>query len=341
MKKVRATQGEQQTVEKTLHAPITDAVPIVTPSLQQRMQGLVKELRPRQWTKNFALFIALVFAQQLFNLPSLERTMVAWLIFCLAASSIYLLNDLLDLQQDRQHPFKRLRPLASGLVPISWARATIVVLLLCCALLVYALFAMPIAPLPDIYAPLGGTNVLFTLTLVTYLLLMTLYSLKLKHVVLIDVFVIAAGFVLRILAGAVVVPVVISPWLYLVTCFLSLFLALGKRRHELVLLQGQANQHRQILQEYSLPLLDQLMTVVVTGTIIAYSLYTIEGSTGDHRLAITIPFVIYGMFRYLYLIYVRMEGGSPEEILLRDRHVLITVLLCIILVSIILYALPA
>lgn len=341
MKKVRATQQEQQIVEETLRAPITDAIPTVTPHFRQRARGLIKELRPRQWTKNFAIFIALVFAQQLFNLPSLERTIVAWLIFCLAASSIYLLNDLLDLQQDRQHPIKRLRPLASGLVPISWARATIAVLLLCCAFLVYALFSMPITPLRDIYASLGGANVLFTLALVTYLFLMTLYSLKLKHIVLIDVFVIAAGFVLRILAGAVVVPVNISPWLYLVTCFLSLFLALGKRRHELTLLQEQANQHRQTLQEYSLPLLDQLITVVVTGTIIAYSLYTIEGSTGDHRLAITIPFVIYGMFRYLYLIYVHMEGGSPEEILLRDRHVLVTVLLCLILVGIILYILPA
>lgn len=341
MKKVRATQQEQQIVEETLRAPITDAIPTVTPHFRQRARGLIKELRPRQWTKNFAIFIALVFAQQLFNLPSLERTIVAWLIFCLAASSIYLLNDLLDLQQDRQHPIKRLRPLASGLVPISWARATIAVLLLCCAFLVYALFSMPITPLRDIYASLGGANVLFTLALVTYLFLMILYSLKLKHVVLIDVFVIAAGFVLRILAGAVVVPVNISPWLYLVTCFLSLFLALGKRRHELTLLQEQANQHRQTLQEYSLPLLDQLITVVVTGTIIAYSLYTIEGSTGDHRLAITIPFVIYGMFRYLYLIYVHMEGGSPEEILLRDRHVLVTVLLCLILVGIILYILPA
>lgn len=324
-----------------LYAPATDAVSVVTPRFQQRVRGLVKELRPRQWTKNFALFIALVFAQQLFNLPSLERTIIACLIFCLAAGSIYLLNDLLDLQQDRQHPLKRLRPLASGLVPTSWARATIIGLLLCCALLIYALFSLPIAPLRDIYAPLAGANVLFTLVLVSYLLLMTLYSLKLKHVVLIDVFVIAAGFVLRILAGAVVVPVSISPWLYLVTCFLSLFLALGKRRHELVLLQGQAHQHRQTLQEYSLPLLDQLMTVVVTGTIIAYSLYTIEGSTGDHRLAITIPFVIYGMFRYLYLIYVRIEGGSPEEILLRDKHILVTVVLCSILVGIILYTLPA
>jgi 4-hydroxybenzoate polyprenyltransferase len=334
------TRREQQTAAHALHEVAINVVPAVQPSWLQRMQGLVKELRPRQWTKNFAIFIGLVFAHQFFTLPSLERTVVAWLIFCLAASSIYLLNDLLDIQQDRLHPTKRQRPLASGLVPVFWAKTAFMILLFCCALLIYGLFSMPIAPAQDIYTSAGGANVLFTLAVVAYLLLMILYGLKLKHVVLLDVFVIAAGFILRILAGAVVVPVVISPWLYLVTCFLSLFLALGKRRHELVLLQGQAHQHRQILQEYSLPLLDQLITIVVAGTIIAYSLYTIEGSTGDHRLAITIPLVIYGMFRYLYLVYIRMEGGSPEEVLLRDRHILATVLLCIILVGIILYALP-
>ncbi len=163
---------------------------------------------------------------------------------------------------------------------------------------------------------------------------------RLKHIVLLDVFIIAGGFVLRILAGTVVIPVMISPWLYLVTILLSLFLALSKRRHELVLLQGDASNHRQILKDYSLPLLDQLITIVTAATIMAYSLYTFQGPTGNHRLMITIPLVLYGMFRYLYLMYMRMEGGSPEEVLLRDRHMLGTVVLCTIVIIIVLYVLP-
>ncbi len=169
---------------------------------------------------------------------------------------------------------------------------------------------------------------------------MILYSVRLKHVVLLDVFIIATGFTLRILAGAVVIPVSISPWLYMVTIMLSLLLAFGKRRNELVLMEEQASAHRQILKEYTVPLLDQMITIVTTATIIAYSLYTFQATTGNHRLMITIPLVLYGTFRYLYLIYVRKEGGSPEEILLRDRHMLGTVVLCIAIVIIVLYVLP-
>ncbi len=268
-------------------------------------------MRPRQWTKNLAVFVGIIFAQRLFSVPSLERTALAFVTFCLASSTIYLLNDLLDLENDRQHPTKRYRPIASGTLPTSWAIGAMSVLLLACAGLTTAIFFVPIAPHSDIYAPYGGANLLFALTIVTYLILMTLYSIRLKHVVLIDVFIIASGFVLRILAGAVVIPVSISGWLYLVTCLLSLFLALSKRRHELVLLQGQASTHRQILKEYSIPMLDQMITIVATTTIMAYSLYTVEGTTGNHRLIVTIPLVLYGIFRYLYLVYMRMEGGSP------------------------------
>jgi 4-hydroxybenzoate polyprenyltransferase len=296
-------------------------------------------MRPRQWTKNLALFVGLVFAQQLFSLTSFERAFVAFVIFCLASSSIYLFNDLLDLERDRQHPIKSKRPLASGALPISWAIATIGFLIVGCAGLTLFLFSLPIQQ-TDIFALLGGTNVLFALTVVAYLLLMMLYSVRLKHIVLLDVFIIAGGFVLRILAGAVVIPVMISPWLYLVTILLSLFLALSKRRHELVLLQGEASNHRQILKDYSLPLLDQLITIVTAATIMAYSLYTFQGPTGNHRLMITIPLVLYGIFRYLYLMYMRMEGGSPEEVLLRDRHMLGTVVLCTIVIIIVLYVLP-
>jgi len=304
-----------------------------------RFHALIQSMRPRQWTKNLALFVGIVFAQQLFNLTSFERALVAFAVFCLASSSIYIFNDLLDLERDRQHPTKSKRPLASGNLPVSWAIVSIGILMLGCVGLTLFIFSIPIQQ-TDIFASLGGANVLFALTVASYILLMALYSVCLKHIVLLDVFIIASGFVLRILAGAVVIPVMISPWLYFVTILLSLFLALSKRRHELVLLQGDAVNHRQILKEYSLPLLDQLITIVIAATIMAYSLYTFQGPTGNHRLMITIPLVLYGMFRYLYLMHMRMEGGSPEEVLLRDRHMLGTVVLCTVLIIIVLYGLP-
>src|SRR5204863_834438 len=204
---------------------------------------------------------------------------------------------------------------------ISWAIVTMSLLLLLCCVFLGIIFVLP-AKTHDMYTDFGGSNLLFAGIVAVYLLLMACYSIYLKHIVLIDVFVIASGFVLRILASAVVLPVVISPWLYLVTCFLSLFLALGKRRHEIMLLQDDAGNHRQILKEYSLPLLDQLIMIVVICTLVSYSIYTIETPTGNHRLIVTIPFVLYGMFRYLYLIYMKMDGGGPEEVLLRDRPIL-------------------
>lgn len=297
-------------------------------------------MRPRQWTKNFVVFIGVVFAQRLLNPLLSERAALACVIFCLVSSNMYLLNDLLDLEKDRQHPTKRTRPLASGKLPISWAISAMIGLVILSAALLVCLFLLPIPASQDIFASFGGANILFTLVIITYLVLMTTYSLRLKHIVLIDVFTIAAGFVLRILAGTVVVAVSISAWLYLVTCFLSLFLALAKRRHELALLQGQASLHRQILKEYSIPMLDQMITIVVTGTLVAYSLYTVESPTGGHRLIVTIPLVLYGMFRYLYLVYIRREGGSPEEVLLRDRPMLITVILCTASIIAVLYLLP-
>ena len=305
-----------------------------------RLRALLAELRPRQWSKNLAIFVGLFFAQRLFALAALERALLAFVAFCLASSFIYLINDLCDLDNDRRHPVKRNRPLASGMLPVSYAFAAMIILLLGCAAISVWLFILPIATHGDIFAGEGGANLLFVFTLVSYLLLMILYSLRLKHIVLIDVFVIAGGFVLRILAGAVVIPVSISPWLYLVGIFLSLFLALNKRRHELILLQEQAEQHRQILKEYSLPMLDQMITIVSAATVIAYGLYTFEGPTGNERLVVTLPLVLYGLFRYLYLVHIRKEGGSPEEALLRDRHILGTVVLCIAIIIVVLYLLP-
>lgn len=336
------TQEQQTKQQKGLSSPTSSEVTIK--SSKQRITGrilaLAVAMRPKQWTKNLALFVGIVFAQRLLAFSSFERAFVAFVIFCLASSSIYLLNDLLDLENDRQHPTKSKRPLASGGLPTSWAVVATGVLILACAALTLLIFRIPIEHQADIFAAWGGASVLFALTVAAYLLLMVLYSVRLKNVVLLDVFIIASGFVLRILAGAVVIPVVISPWLYLVTILLSLFLALNKRRHELVLLQGQASNHRRILKEYSLPLLDQMITIVTAATLMAYSLYTFQGPTGNHRLMITIPLVLYGMFRYLYLVYMRMEGGSPEEVLLRDRHMFGTVVLCAAVIIIVLYVLP-
>jgi 4-hydroxybenzoate polyprenyltransferase len=301
-----------------------------------RCYSLLVALRPRQWTKNAALFIGLVFAQQLLVWPSFLRVGIGFIAFCVASSSIYLLNDMLDLEKDRQHPVKRNRPIASGRLPVSWAITAMSLLLVLCCTFLGVIFFLPTKG-HDMYLSFGGSNLLFTGIVVIYLLLMACYSIYLKHIVLIDVFVIASGFVLRILASAVVIPVVISPWLYLVTCFLSLFLALGKRRHEIMLLQGEAGNHRQILKEYSLPLLDQLIMITVTCTLVSYSIYTVETPTGNHRLITTIPFVLYGMFRYLYLIYMKMAGGGPEEVLLRDRPLLVTVVVCTILIIGVLY----
>lgn len=319
--------------------PVTNTTSPVPPTLTTRLYALVRALRPRQWSKNGALFVGLIFSQHLLIWPSLLRASVGFVTFCFASSSIYLLNDMLDLQKDRLHPVKRFRPIASGQLPIPWAIAAMGVLLLCCSLSLALLFFLPIQG-PEVYTAFGGSSLLFTLIITSYLLLMVGYSTYLKHIVLIDVFLIALGFILRILASAVVVPVVVSPWLYLVTCFLSLFLALSKRRHEIVLLQDQAGNHRQILKEYSLQLLDQLITIAVTCSLVSYSLYTIETPTGNHHLIITIPFVLYGMFRYLYLVYMKTAGGSPEEVLLRDRPMFGTVVLYTILIICMLYLWP-
>lgn len=304
-----------------------------------RLFALLLAMRPRQWTKNLAVFVGIVFAQRLLNLVLFERAAIAFGAFCLASSSIYLFNDLLDLENDRQHPKKKYRPLAAGTLPVSWAIVAIGLLWLACASLTASLFFLPTSG-SHLFAALGGANVLFACTVASYLVLMILYGLRLKHVVLLDVFIIAAGFALRILAGAVVIPVNVSSWLYVVTIMLSLFMAFGKRRNELVLMEGQASAHRQILKEYSLPLLDQMITIVAAATVMAYSLYTFQGPTGDQRLMITIPLVLYGMFRYLYLMYIRKQGGSPEEVLLRDRHMLGTVVLCVAVVIVVLYLLP-
>jgi 4-hydroxybenzoate polyprenyltransferase len=265
--------------------------------------GLIRTMRPKQWTKNVFFFAALVFDAKLLDLDYLLPSLAGFVLLCITSGTVYLINDLVDLDKDRRHPLKRHRPLASGQL----SRAVAIV-----AAVVFILIGQPLGYLldPD-----------FGLVLTGYLLLQIAYSFILKNLVLIDVLAIATGFVLRVGAGVVMVDVQrFSPWLYVCMTFLALFLGLGKRRHELNLLKADANNHRAILDQYSVALLDQLITIVVAGTIIAYALYTFsaEGLPENHLMMLTIAFVVYAHFRYLYLIHVKGEGGAPEEILLGD-----------------------
>lgn len=288
--------------------------------------ALLKTMRPRQWPKNGFVFVALLFDRRLDDPASVLSAVAAFVLLCLMSGAVYIMNDLADMESDRQHPKKRFRPLPAGRLSPTVAAV---------AVLVFALGSLGAGFLLQPY---------FGWILLAYLLIQIAYTFWLKHVVLIDVIVVATGFVLRIAAGvAVLWPMErFSPWLYVFGGFLALFMALGKRRHELVLLGQGAGNHRAILEEYNLDLLDRLLSTVTTSVIVAYSLYTFlsEGLPENHVMMLTIPFVIYGVFRYLYLIHVRHEGGAPEEILLRDLPLQLTLLLWGIVVVIALYILP-
>lgn len=300
---------------------VDPAVALPRPAQPSVVLGLIRACRPKQWSKNVLLFFGLIFALKLTDPVPDERALAGFLVFCAASSGVYLINDLADLESDRRHPTKRRRPLAAGVITATQAIGLAVILLI-------AAVAGSIA--------LGET---FAALTVLYIVLTIIYSFRLKHIVLIDVFVIAAGFVLRAVAGAVVVNVPISPWLYMCTVLASLFLGLGKRRHELMLLSDSAGSHRPILDEYSLPLLDQLIVIVTSAAIMAYSLYTFsaENLPRDHSMMLTIPFVLYGFFRYLYLVHQRSGGGSPEEALIGDPPLLISTALWLLTTVAILY----
>jgi 4-hydroxybenzoate polyprenyltransferase len=304
-----------------------------------RPLALLRTLRPWQWSKNGLVLLALVFARRLTDLAAVERVSYAFFAFALAASAVYIINDIADRERDRQHPRKRLRPIASGRISLGEAGILAVLCLAGSAVLAYRLVGA-IPTQADPFVMWGGSRALFVAALGGYVVLNVLYSQWLKHVVLLDVFLIAAGFVLRALAGAFVVPVPISPWFYLCITFGALFLALGKRRAELVLLSDGAALHRRNLQDYNLLLLDQLLVIVVTCALISYSLYTFQGEYGTHALMITIPFVLFGVFRYLYLVYVKSAGERPDELLWRDRQILVSVILWGATVFFLLYALP-
>ena len=287
------------------------------------MRTIFATLRPQQWVKNFVLFAGLIFSQNLGSLDLVLKTLAGFALFCLLSSSVYILNDILDVESDRKHPLKSTRPVARGEIKIS----TAVVLFVILALISLGLSAW-LSPL-------------FALTALIYFTLNLVYSVYLKHVVIIDVMCIAFGFVIRAVAGAVLIGVEISAWLVVCTTLLALFLGFGKRRHELLLLETQATDHRKILSEYSPYFLDQMISVVTASTVVAYAFYTlspeVELKLGTRHMDLTIPFVLYGVFRYLYLIHQKEEGGSPTRMLLNDKPILVNVILWLLTVVLIVY----
>ncbi len=281
-------------------------------------------MRPRQWTKNVFLFAALVFDGQLFTRDSFLVTFLAFILFCLTSSLVYIINDIADIETDRQHPVKQERPLASGKL----SKRTAII-----AAVILSLLVFPPAFIMDL--GLG-------LILSGYLLLMLVYSLWLKHVPLIDVMILAAGFVLRVAASVVIIETQrFSPWLFVATTFLALFIGLGKRRAEIQLLETNAGAHRRVLDGYTLDFLDQLLTIVLSVTLMTYCLYTFSAEImpGSQSMMLTIPFVIYGLFRYLFLIRIEHIGGAPEEIVLTDHPMQATIGLWGLTVILILYLL--
>ncbi|MCB0045908.1 MAG: decaprenyl-phosphate phosphoribosyltransferase [Caldilineaceae bacterium] len=287
------------------------------------LRGLIKTMRPQQWVKNIIIYAALVFDGRLFDLALFGRVTLVVLLFSLISSSVYIMNDLADIEKDRHHPRKRNRPLASGQLHPRLATAAAIVLGL---------------------AGIGGAwllDPLIAAVLVIYLLQNIAYSAYLKHVVIIDVMVLSLGFLLRVLAGALAAHVSnFSPWLYVCVGLLALFLGFGKRRHEITLLADGAAAHRASLSQYNLPLLDQIIGIVTASMVIAYTFYSFEARTaivGGGRMLLTVPFVLYFVFRYLYLIHVEKKGGAPDELLMSDRPLLINSALWALAVLLLIY----
>lgn len=284
-------------------------------------------MRPKQWIKNLLVLAALVFSKNLLDGAALLRSLAAFGIFCLLSGAVYIINDLVDRESDRLHPEKRRRPIAAGRVgagpALTWAAVAVA-------------------------GSLAGALALdwqFAVVAAGYFLMQLAYSLRLKRVVVLDVLIIAVGFALRAIAGTFVIHVRLSPWLFVVTILLALFVAVAKRRHELLFLEGQGITHRSVLGKYSEPLLDQMMAVATSATVVAYCLYTIAPETidkfGSRNLIFTFPFVLYGIYRYLYLVYRKELGGTPEKVFVTDLPMVVAILLWALAVVFILYALPA
>jgi len=285
--------------------------------------ALIAAMRPKQWTKNLVIFAGLVFSQNFFHLGFLEVSVLAFIAFCLNASSVYIINDIKDLEQDRLHPVKKFRPLPAGRISTRQAAFLSVILAVISLALAFWL------------------NLHYGALLALYWVMMIVYSFALKHVVIVDIMIISAGFIIRAISGAVVLDVMISRWLLACAIFLSLFLILAKRRNEIVELGANASEHRAILDEYGERFLDQMIAVVTACTVISYVLYTVDPGTVQKfhtaNLILTVPFVIYGIFRYLYLVYQKNMGGRPEMILLADRPLLLSVFLWVAVSVFILY----
>ncbi|MGD0012378.1 MAG: decaprenyl-phosphate phosphoribosyltransferase [Terriglobia bacterium] len=283
-----------------------------TPTRNFAFGGLVESLRPQQWVKNGFVFAALIFSRSITDWHRNARVAAGALLFCLISSAVYLLNDILDAPEDRKHPLKRLRPLASGRLGVGTAAIVAIILAI---LSLYGAWIL---------------DRTFFIIVLAYGVINVLYSWALKRVVLLDVFVISAGFVLRVISGGVIIHVEISPWLVVCATLLALFLALSKRRHELVALGKDAGEHRSILAHYSPYFLDQLIGIVTASTVMSYALYTLSNDVQvkfpGKRLDLTIPFVLFGIFRYLYLVHQNEEGGNPTRLLFADLVLLSVVL---------------
>jgi 4-hydroxybenzoate polyprenyltransferase len=284
--------------------------------------GFVKSLRPRQWPKNIFLFAALVFDRQFFLVDPLLRTAAGFVLLCFASGSVYLVNDIADREQDRLHPSKCRRPVASGALPVPAAAAGAAVLMLLTLAAAYVL------------APA------FAVLIAIYLVLNLAYSFLLKHIPIVDALTVAMFFVMRVIGGVLLISVErFSPWMYVCMVLLALFISFGKRRSEIQLLEGGASHHRRVLSGYSIPLLDDYIQIVSAGTVVAYSFYTFEAPSlpANHAMMLTIPFVIYGLFRYMYLVQIEHCGGAPEELVLTDRPLQVAILLWGLCAMLILY----
>jgi 4-hydroxybenzoate polyprenyltransferase len=297
-------------MEEMFHGMSESAASESARSTSARLPAIVRAVRPLQWTKNGLVLAPIVFADRAFDLQYLVRAIGAALLFCAISSGIYLINDIRDAEGDRHHPKKRLRPIASG--ELSPRTAGIVAALLLGLGLLASLLIRPA----------------LTGLFVAYIALMIAYSMGLKTVVILDVFAIAAGFVMRAAAGAIAISVPISPWLYVCTMLGALFIGFGKRRNELTTLEHLAGRHRANLDAYSVQLLDQIIGIVASAMVMTYSIYTFESQyvPADHSMMLTIPFVLYALFRYLYLLYRRQLGGSPEVLLVTDRPLFLCIL---------------
>ncbi len=292
-------------------------------SFRQTVRGLVVELRPQEWTKNLLVFTGLIFSRSLTDAHNIWISFLGFVIFCCASSGIYLFNDLCDIKEDREHPVKKNRPLASGALNVNLARFVMVLLFL-------------IASFGALWL-----NHSFALIIGVYLTTCLAYSFKLKDIVILDVILIASGFVLRAISGAVIIGVEVSEWLVLCTSMVALLVGFGKRRHELVLLEELAGNHRRSLSDYSLSFLDSIMNICAGAAVLTYALYTRADETvqrvGSRAMLLTIPFVIYGVFRYLFLIHERKTGGDPVQLLFRDRPTLLNLLLWILAAGVVIY----